>query len=186
MSLAASINARTKGIAGNTTVGVRDLTTGVTKTYRSALALPTASIVKVDILATLLLQTHGDPTEGQEALARRMIRDSDNDAANALWNAIGGASGLDEGNRRLRLKDTTPGPDGRWGLTTTTVSDQLRLLSDVFTDDSPLNEESRSFIRTQMGAVDDDQQWGVSAADDPGGKGSTSRTAGCRDRTAGS
>src|SRR6478735_5754925 len=49
-------------IAGDTAVGVLDLTTGVTTSYQPDVALPTASIVKVDILAALLLRTHGDPT----------------------------------------------------------------------------------------------------------------------------
>ena len=168
-ALADAVAARTEGIAGHTAVGVLDLTTGVTTSYQPDVALPTASIVKVDILAALLLRTHGDPTQGQEALAKRMIRHSDNNAATALWKAIGGAKGLDRANQQLGLEATTPGTQARWGLTTTTVTDQLRLLSAIFTDDSALDAESRGFIRTLMGEVADDQQWGISAADDPGG-----------------
>jgi hypothetical protein len=168
-ALADAVTARTQGIAGHTAVGVLDLTTGTTTSYEADVALPTASIVKVDILAALLLKTDGDPTQGQEALAKRMIRNSDNNAATALWKAIGGAKGLAAANQQLGLTATTPGTQARWGLTTTTVSDQLRLLSAIFTDDSPLDAESRGFIRTLMGNVADDQQWGVSAADDPGG-----------------
>lgn len=168
-ALADAVSARTQGIAGHTAVGVLDLTTGATTSYQADLALPTASIVKVDILAALLLKTDGDPTQGQEALAKRMIRNSDNNAATALWKAIGGAKGLDQANQQLGLKATKPGTQARWGLTTTTVTDQLRLMSAIFTDDSPLDAESRGFIKNLMGEVADDQQWGVSAADDPGG-----------------
>ena len=98
-----------------------------------------------------------------------MIQNSDNNAATSLWKAIGGADGLDKANRQLGLTATKPGTKARWGLTTTTAADQLRLLSVIFTDDSPLSASSRGFIRTLMGNVADDQQWGVSAADDPGG-----------------
>ena len=168
-ALAQVVDARTEGIKGDTAVAVLDLGTGVTATFAADKPLPTASVVKVDILAALLLQKDGELTQGQEATARRMIQNSDNNAATTLWKAIGGADGLDKANRQLGLTATTPGTKARWGLTTTTAADQLRLLSVIFTDDSPLSAGSRGFIRTLMGNVADDQQWGVSAADDPGG-----------------
>ncbi|GAA3615996.1 serine hydrolase [Microlunatus ginsengisoli] len=166
------VAARTQGIKGDTAVGVLDLGTGVTATYAVDKVFPTASIVKLDILAALLLQSDGELTQGQEARAKRMIQNSDNAAATALWKAIGGAKGLNRANQTLGLTRTTPGTQARWGLTTTTVADQLRLLSVIFTDDSPLSAESRGFVRTLMGHVADDQAWGVSAGDDPGGAGS--------------
>src|SRR6476469_1936218 len=70
-ALAESVAARTQGIKGDTAVGVLDLGTGVTATSAPDKALPTASIVKVDILASLLLQKDGELTQGQEALAKR-------------------------------------------------------------------------------------------------------------------
>ncbi|MFE0348792.1 serine hydrolase [Streptomyces griseoluteus] len=133
----------------------------------------TASIVKVDILATLLLQAQdaGRPLTAQErALAEPMIRNSDNAATNLLWREIGGAPGLEAANKRMGLTSTKGGPGPKWGLTQTTASDQIRLLRCVFdgaatsNTNSPLNEDSRAYIRDLMTRVASDQAWGVSAA----------------------
>ncbi|MEU0133312.1 serine hydrolase [Streptomyces sp. NPDC006296] len=133
----------------------------------------TASIVKVDVLAALLLraQDAGRPLSAQErALAEPMIRKSDNAAANALWRTIGRAPGLEAANKRLGLTSTQGGEGTRWGLTRTTASDQIRLLLSVFDDTaaakarSPLNDASRTYIRTLMSRVASDQTWGVSSA----------------------
>ncbi|WP_345043308.1 serine hydrolase [Streptomyces sannanensis] len=133
----------------------------------------TASIVKVDILAALLLQAQdaGRHLTAQErALAEPMIRNSDNAAANALWREIGRAPGLDAANKRLGLTSTKGGPGTKWGLTRTTASDQIRLLLSVFDSaatsktGSPLNKESRAYIQTLMSRIASDQAWGVSAA----------------------
>ncbi|MEV0179871.1 serine hydrolase [Streptomyces sp. NPDC050625] len=134
----------------------------------------TASIVKVDILAAALLQgqdaKHG-LTEKERADAEVMIERSDNDAANHLWRTIGRAKGLDAANKRLGLTETKGGPDAKWGLTRTTARDQIRLLRAVYDTGTaahaaatPLDEASRTYIRTLMGGVVDEQSWGVSAA----------------------
>lgn len=141
----------------------------------------TASIIKVDILAALLLQAQdaGRHLTAQErAHAEPMIRSSDNAAANALWRQIGRATGLESANKRLGLTDTKGGPGPRWGLTRTTASDQIRLLRAVFdapakapasktaskAASSALTEESKAYIRTLMTRIQNDQAWGVSAA----------------------
>lgn len=134
----------------------------------------TASIVKVDILAAVLLraQDAGRPLTTQErAYAQPMIRHSDNAAANALWRQIGRAPGLDAANKRLGLTATKGGPGNKWGLTRTTASDQIRLLGAVFdggatsnTASAALNNESRAYVRALMSSVTRDQAWGVSAA----------------------
>ncbi|MEU1344718.1 serine hydrolase [Streptomyces sp. NPDC005827] len=132
----------------------------------------TASIVKVDILAALLLHAHDHHralTARESAQAEVMIRDSDNDAASALWKAIGQASGLESANKRLGLTETTGGLGGRWGLTRTTAADQIRLLSAVFgTGGTPLDTAARTRITTLMTEISADQSWGVSAAADSG------------------
>jgi hypothetical protein len=132
----------------------------------------TASIVKVDILATLLLQAQDagrQLTAHERALAEPMIRNSDNASANALWREIGQASGLGAANKRLGLTSTQGGPGAKWGLTRTTASDQIRLLASVFDGasaskpGSPLTKESRTYVQTLMGGVANEQAWGVSA-----------------------
>ncbi|MFG2477746.1 serine hydrolase [Streptomyces fagopyri] len=142
--------------------------------YGDDVAYDTASIIKVDILATLLLQAQdaGRRLTAQErAHAEPMIRHSDNAAANALWREIGRAPGLAAANKRLGLTETKGGSGTRWGLTRTTASDQIRLLRAVFgtggksnTGATALDEESRTYVRTLMAGVASEQAWGVSAA----------------------
>lgn len=135
--------------------------------YGDSEAYDTASIVKVDVLAALLLlaQDEGRELNGAEhGYASAMIRRSDNASATRLWQVIGGAEGLDAANARLGLTATTAAR--AWGLTQTTASDQVRLLRAVFdTDgDSVLSADARAYVQELMGRVEADQQWGVSAA----------------------
>ncbi|MFG2376412.1 serine hydrolase [Streptomyces sp. NPDC048504] len=149
-------------------VAVLDLTSGASATYGSA-DFDTASIVKVDILATLLLQAQDagrQLTATEKSYATTMIQNSDNDSATALWNIIGTADGLDAANKTFGLTGTTGGAGPLWGLTQTTAADQLTLLQQVFGDDSKLSAASQSYIQGLMKEIEADQQWGVSAAAD--------------------
>ena len=155
--------------SGHLAVVVHDLSTGRTQSYGDAdHTFATASVVKVDILASLLLQERGKLSSGQKEVASRMIRQSSNGAATTLWKAIGREKGLAAANATFGLTRTTGGTRGRWGATTTTTADQLRLLQVVFTDDSPLTPDSRAYLQSLMGGVATDQDWGVTAADSRG------------------
>jgi hypothetical protein len=152
-------------------VAAIDHVTGVTYAFHVGAAFETASIVKMDILAALLLRAQDagrDLTAAQRSLADDMIRSSDNDAATALWWTIGGAAGLARANKRLGLTETRPGRDGWWGLTTTTVADQIRLVDAIADPDGPLDDDSRAYLLALMRGVDPDQDWGVSAGALPG------------------
>jgi hypothetical protein len=147
-------------------VAVMDMKSGKSGVYGSG-SFDTASIVKVDILSTLLLQAQDagrQLTAQEKAYAKVMIENSDNTAASALWNTIGTASGLDTANRRFGLTGTTGGSGVLWGLTQTTAADQLRLLKVVFGTDSALNEASRAYVQGLMGQVSTSQDWGVPSA----------------------
>jgi hypothetical protein len=132
----------------------------------------TASIVKVDILAALLLRARDGrrtPTARERAYAAAMIEHSDNDSASALWDVIGRAEGLDAANERFGLTATRGGDGTLWGLTRTTAADRLRLLRQVFGEDDAagaplLDAASRAYVRGLMGNVVAEQSWGVSAA----------------------
>jgi beta-lactamase class A len=157
--------------AGRLSVAVTDLDAGTTARYApGGHVFATASIAKVDILATALLQAE-DAGRALTAVerddARLMIQASDNDAADRFWARVGGADGLARANRRFGLAHTTPGQQGHWGLTTTTAADQLRLLAVVTTAGSPLSPASRSWIGALMTGIVPGQDWGVSAAADP-------------------
>lgn len=156
---------------GHLAVGVIDRTTGVRATYNETRHFHTASIVKADILATLLFQHQRAKTllgEDQQELATQMIEASDNDAATDLWDEVGGADGIADANASLGLHHTTPGEDGYWGLTSTTIADQLALLGDLTSSHSPLDAASRAYELSLMREVEADQAWGVSAAATPG------------------
>lgn len=166
---------------GRLAVGVTDLSSGVTAVYGGRLGFHTASIVKVDILASLLLagqragdqddqgNADGSPLSDMKAdLASQMIETSSDDAASDLWADIGQGGGLAEADETFGLRHTTPGPGGYWGLTTTTVGDQLRLLRVLTTRHSPLDARSRGYELDLMRKVIAGQNWGVSAAASPG------------------
>jgi hypothetical protein len=156
---------------GQVAVAVDDLTTGADAAYGGAQEFVTASIVKVDILSTLLYQAQqsGQPLLPEEqALATTMIENSNDDAASDLYDEADGASGIDAANHVFGLAQTAVGTDGFWGLTTTTADDQLRLLRLVFTRPSVLTAQSQDYVQNLMSQVEPDQQWGVPAAADAG------------------
>ncbi|MFE4537926.1 hypothetical protein ACFRKB_23040 [Streptomyces scopuliridis] len=160
-----------KATTASLSVAVLDVENGDSADYRerAGKTYDTASIVKVDILAALLLEAQDQGrvlTAREKKYATSMIQVSDNASADALWQAIGGADGLDAANKRLGLTATTGGSGALWGLTQSTAADQLALLTAVFGDDSdsPLGSGSRTYIQGLMGGVAADQDWGVSAA----------------------
>ncbi|WP_406370425.1 class A beta-lactamase-related serine hydrolase [Streptomyces sp. NBC_00647] len=167
--LAKAMKAVTVAAGAKASVAVLDLDSGASAAYGDA-AFDTASIVKVNILAALLLQAQDADrhlTAQEKTYATAMIENSDNASATALWKAIGRADGLGTANKRFGLTDTEGGDGELWGLTQTTASDQLILLRQVFGDeDSELSESSRSYLQRLMGEIATGQHWGVSAAAD--------------------
>ncbi|WP_320773950.1 serine hydrolase [Streptomyces sp. CRN 30] len=167
-SLAAALEDVAVEEGAELSVAVLDVTSGRSATYGTA-RFETASIVKADILAALLLQAQDagrELTAQEEEYAVAMIEESDNASASALWRTIGEEAGLDAANERFGLTGTEGGEGGMWGLTRTTAADQLVLLRQIFGDgsESLLDESSRSYLRELMGGVVADQGWGVSAA----------------------
>jgi beta-lactamase class A len=169
--LAAALTPLIKDDGGHFAVAVDDLTTGSQEAYGGTEEFVTASIVKVDILVTLLYQAQEAGqvlTPEDQDLATTMIENSDNDSASDLYYDVGGAAAIDDANRACGLTETTAGADGYWGLTTTTVDDQIRLLRVIFSRPSQLSPASQDYIQSLMSQVQADQQWGVPAAAGPG------------------
>jgi hypothetical protein len=165
--LAAALAPVLRHRSGNLAVALTDSRTGATAVYGGTRTFQAASIVKADILAALLLQHQqaGTKLSDQErAEATEMIDDNDVTAADTLWTAIGAELGLRDANRMLHLTHTTPGADGRWGHTSTTVGDQLELLTDLTSGGSPLSPASRSYELGLMRHVSAGQAWGVTVA----------------------
>ncbi len=146
-------------------VAVLDRKTGQRYSFRGTEKYETASVVKVQVLACLLLKAQDarrDLTATELSLAKRMIRLSDNDATTSLFSKLGRASGVGACNKRLGLTETKV--NSAWGLTRTTVNDQVKLLSELVDTSGPLDAGSRKLAYTLMSTVDTSQDWGVSAA----------------------
>ncbi|MEV0582471.1 serine hydrolase [Nonomuraea sp. NPDC050310] len=153
---------------GRVVFSAHDLVTGASFGHREhENGMITASGAKVDILSALM--TRRDRLAGHERdLAERMIRESDNHAADALWWRVGGGSGMGAFYRRAGLRETVPGPSRFWGGTNTSPADRIRLLKLLVKGGGGLTGSDRALILSLMSKVARDQAWGVSAAARPG------------------
>jgi hypothetical protein len=144
------------------TATVHDLSTNTVWTYRPGKRETTASIIKVDILETLL-HKDGVVTGDRLTTATGMIENSSNDDAEDLWNDAGGPTALTAYGKLAGLEGTHPNIKGFWGLSTTTASDQVRLLDRIALPNSLLSRAEREQALGLMHQVEADQRWGVSA-----------------------
>ncbi len=153
---------------GNVTAAAYDINARRTYLYRPGVRQETASIIKVDILATLLheRQAQGGLSAEEIGIAQGMIEASDNGDATNLWNAEGGASAVAAFDQKAGLTETTP--NLAWGLTTTTPRDQLKLLRLVMLPNRLLSRSSRVFEYELMRNVIAGERWGVSGGVPPG------------------
>ncbi|GIM93228.1 hypothetical protein Ato02nite_050210 [Paractinoplanes toevensis] len=146
-------------------VAVLDKKTGEKYSFRGTEKYETASVVKVQVLACLLLTAQDkqrDLSSTELSLAKRMIRLSDNDATTSLFSRLGKAPAIQKCDKRLGLTQTTV--NSAWGLTRTTVDDQVKLLGELVDSNGPLDADSRELAFTLMSTVDEGQDWGVPAA----------------------
>jgi beta-lactamase class A len=152
-------------------VAVLDRRTGERYSFRGSEKYETASVVKVQVLACLLLAAQDDERDlssTELSLAKRMIRLSDNDATTSLFSRLGRSSGISSCNGRLGLTQTRV--SNSWGLTRTTANDQVKLLSQLVNRKGPLDADSRKLAFTLMNKVAADQDWGVPVVGKPGEK----------------
>jgi beta-lactamase class A len=156
---------------GNVTAAVYDYATGQLSTYRSGLALQTASVIKLQILETLLnrVQTQGRGlTATEQRRAAAMMDASDNDSATDLWDEVGGAAGLNAFGAQVGLTGTAPNAAGYWGLSTTTATDQITLLRNLTDPSTALAPANQAYALGLMAQVEGSQTWGVSSGVAPG------------------
>ncbi|MFI0370214.1 serine hydrolase [Actinomadura sp. 1N219] len=160
---------------GKAGVMATDLRTGLSFGENEKGDFVSASVMKVDILASLLLQRQqragrgpsAGLSDGERDLASQMIRESDNTAADALYSDAGHGAGVRKANKRFGMTGTKPFPTS-WGSSWTSPSDQVRLLTVLASEQSPIDASGRRFILGLMGTVVDEQAWGISAAARPG------------------
>jgi hypothetical protein len=158
------------GRTGTVLAAVYDTGTGRTWDLGQGAPQAEASVVKLDILETLLAEQGGAglPASDQ-SLATQMIEDSDNDAATSLWYAAGGPARIGSFNAKAGLTHTVPSPcvvcQGfpwpGWGLTTTTPDDQIALLKQLVAPSSVLTTAERDYALSLMEDVTPSQRWGV-------------------------
>lgn len=165
----AAVSAR----SGHVLAAVYDVRTRQSWTLGHGAAQDEASIVKLDILATLLSRSPGAGTglsSSDTTLAGQMIEDSNNDAATSLWYAAGGSGAIQAFNTSAGLRHTTPSscvqcpgfPWPGWGLTKTTATDQITLLRQLVGPHSRLTASQRGYVLHLMEDVTPSQRWGIS------------------------
>jgi beta-lactamase class A len=146
-------------------VEVDDPGAGIVCRLDSGTHFDSASVVKVTILGTLLRDAqaaHRSLTSRERALAWAMITRSDNHAASALWD--------EDGHVRLQrfldaagMTETVLDPDGAWGLTRITATDETKLLWLLLQPNRVLDTSSRDYELALMADVIPAQRWGVPA-----------------------
>jgi beta-lactamase class A len=168
----AAITSYLAGRTGAVAAAVYDLSTRQLWATGPGTPQAEASVVKVDILETLLTDRGSGGLSGtDQALAQSMIEDSDNDSATDLWKAVGGASGIRTFDARVGLAHTTPSPCVEcagfawpgWGLTTTTPADQIALLRQIAVPGGLLSAGERGYMAQLMKNITPSQRWGVCA-----------------------
>ncbi len=155
---------------GEATVAVYDATTRRVYAFEPAETFWCASIVKVQIIATLLHESeHGEPlSDADRSELTSMIEVSDNDAATSLWNLAGAANGIGAFDRLASMAGTVPNAFGYWGSTETTAVDQLRLLGTLAYGNRLIDDDDRRYALGLMEHVDPAQAWGVTSGVDAG------------------
>jgi beta-lactamase class A len=158
---------------GDITAAVYNVSTGQTWTLKPGDAQAAASMVMVDIMATLLAQVTSSGQQlstADQNLMTTMIGHSDNDSATALWSAAGGPSGISTFNGTIGMKQTKPSTcltcpgfsSPGWGLTTTTAVDQVDLLEHLITPNAQIGNTEQAYALNLMENVDPSDRWGVS------------------------
>jgi beta-lactamase class A len=157
---------------GTVLAAVYDVGTGRSWRLGQGRAQATASVVKLDILETLLAEQGrgaGLPA-GDQSLAQQMMEDSDNTAATSLWYQAGGPARIGVFNTAAGLSQTALSPCvvcrgfawPGWGLSTTTPADQIALLRKLITPSTLLTATERAYALSLMENVTPAQRWGVS------------------------
>ena len=151
--------------AGSISIALYNAVTGKTYLYRPGVAQTTASIIKVDILATVLHKAQGEDeplSDETSDLATTMIENSNDNSAQELWTKVDGSVGVGDYDALIGATDTDLNRFGYWGLSTTTAADQVAVLKSVVFPNGVLDPASRDYELHLMENVESDQRWGVS------------------------
>lgn len=146
------------------TASVHDARTGCWHHLAPDTVITTASVIKAQLLAGVLLRAQDEGrslTEWERARIQPMMALSHNPPASDLYVSLGGATAQERLDERFVLTATTSTP--KWGLTTSTAQDRTRLAVALLHAGGPLGEATRAEAWRTMTAVHPTQQWGISA-----------------------
>jgi hypothetical protein len=163
--LASGIRGALRGRSSTVALRVADRSKGLNCYLNTTMHFDSASVVKVTILGTLLREAMTQRrklTAAEVRLATRMITESDNNAASALWAHVGRGR-LRYFLGRAHMTQTHLGPGGYWGLPQITAHDELLLLGLLMYPNRVLDTASRDFALRLMARVIPAQRWGVPA-----------------------
>jgi hypothetical protein len=139
---------------------------GCTYTLHPEYRIGTASIVKVEFMAGVLLRAQNEGrglTQWEQDHLWPMITRSDNTAASQVWSYLGQDPGMQQVDTAFGLTDTQHS-GAMWGSTTTSVADQVRLVSEVIPGlGGPLAAPYRAIAKYYMTNVIPEQQGGASS-----------------------
>lgn len=147
------------------TASVFDRRTGCWYDYRPDLRLTTASVLKAEIMAGILLRAQAEGrglTQWEQANIGPMIARSADPEASALWRSLGGIAGMQGVDRAFGLTQTSQ--RSPWGITTTSARDRSSLMRQLlYGDGGPLGASYRAIARSYLLSVVPSQTWGITA-----------------------
>jgi beta-lactamase class A len=147
------------------TAAVYDERTGCQHRYRSGERVTTASVLKIDIMAGVLLRAQRAGralTATERSRIAAMIRTSDDPSANALWSSLGGTPAMASLAQELGLDETRAAAP--WGLSSTSAADRNELLRQLVLGQwGPFRAATRAEARRFLLDVVPSQRWGVTA-----------------------
>jgi len=147
------------------TAAVHDHRSGCSHYLNPGLQLTTASVIKAQVLAGVLLSAQQakrlvTTTEGQDI--RLMMHYSHNrPPTSRLYAQLGSAEGMEELDQLFGIAGTTH--SAWYGRTLSTAEDRTRLVEQLLIGGGPLNQRSVATAWRWMSAVSVPQSWGITA-----------------------
>jgi hypothetical protein len=123
----------------------------------------TASLIKSWIAADFLRRSDGEPSDARMDQLRVMIRDSDNEAAESLYNAVGRQKSIERLIDICQLEDSEPSSSGGWSRTMVSPADIARLGACI-ADGRAAGPEWTDWLLDEMRAVRGTGDFGVRKA----------------------
>jgi len=131
--------------------------------------VPTASVVKVLVMLTVLEQArqdHRPVSEAELALLWPMITESDNDATSELWERIGRGQAVSAYFRGVGVGGITPDGGTSWGVTFASAR-AMALVLGKLASGALLDAPSSALAMRMLESVIPAQRWGITAGTAP-------------------